>query len=40
MNPDPAIVALREELEQRVDAMADEATEQIVGRDSGLSRRR
>ncbi len=30
VNPDPAIVALRQALEQRLDAMADEATERIV----------
>jgi sugar diacid utilization regulator len=30
VNPDPAIVALREALEQRLEAMADEATERIV----------
>lgn len=30
MNRDPAIVALRDALEQRLDAMADEATERIV----------
>ena len=30
MNRDPAIVALREALEQRLEAMADEATERIV----------
>ncbi len=30
MNPDPAIVALRQALEQRLEAMADEATERIV----------
>ena len=30
VKPDPAIVALRQALEQRLDAMADEATERIV----------
>ncbi len=30
MNPDPAIVALRQALDQRLEAMADEATERIV----------
>ena len=30
MNRDPAIVALREALEQRLERMADEATERIV----------